>query len=126
MRVDNISQGAISTQDALGTASQGNRSKEASSTTTQVINETSKKTEEKREVEDLKQELSQVTKQLNKEMNPLNTNIEFGFSDDIEELYVTVFEKDSQKVIRKIPSEEAMQLMAKMREIVGIIFDKKG
>ncbi|NCD12804.1 MAG: flagellar biosynthesis protein FlaG, partial [Epsilonproteobacteria bacterium] len=30
------------------------------------------------------------------------------------------------KTIRKIPTEEAMDLSAKMREIVGIIFDKKG
>jgi flagellar protein FlaG len=74
---------------------------------------------------DLKQELMQLTENLNKEMNPLNINVKFGFEDKIGEMSVSVYEKDSNKLIRKFPSDEAVALMTKMREIIGIIFDKK-
>ncbi len=75
--------------------------------------------------DDLRQELMQLTEDLNKEMNPLNINVKFGFDDKIDELAVSVYEKDSNKLLRKIPSDEAISLMSKMREIIGIIFDKK-
>ena len=55
----------------------------------------------------------------------LNTSIAFNFSEDIEGLYITVSERDTNRLIRKIPSDEAMQLAAKMKEIVGMIFDKQ-
>lgn len=93
---------------------------------TQVVQEQVKELRENKNVEELKRDLMELTEQLNKEFNPLNTNVKFGYSDDIESLYVTVSERDTDRVIRKIPSDEAMELMAKMREIVGIIFDKKG
>lgn len=93
---------------------------------TQVAQEQVKELRENKNVEELKRDLIELTEQLNKEFNPLNTNVKFGYSDDIESLYVTVSERDTDRVIRKIPSDEAMELMAKMREIVGIIFDKKG
>lgn len=81
--------------------------------------------EEKSNTEDQKQKLNELAQQLNKELSPLNTSIAFNFSEDIEGLYITVSERDTNRLIRKIPSEEAMQLMAKMKEIVGMIFDKQ-
>ncbi len=80
----------------------------------------------KADTQKLKKELQEITDQLNKEMNPLNTTIRFGFNDKAEELYVSVIDTSSNQEIRKIPSEEAMRLASKMRELVGMIFDKKG
>lgn len=79
---------------------------------------------QKQDTEKLKQELQDLADQLNKEMNPLNTSIRFGFNDQIESLYISVIDTANDKEIRKIPSEEAMRLATKMREIVGMIFDK--
>ncbi len=75
--------------------------------------------------EKLKQELTRLTERLNVEMNPLNLSVRFGYNDKIGEMFVSVFEKDSNKLLRKFPTDEAIDLMAKMREINGIIFDKK-
>lgn len=83
------------------------------------------KSNNKKDVDDLKKELSTLSEQLNKEMSPLNFNVKFGFNDKIDEMYVSVTEKSTNKLIRKIPSDEAVKLMEKMREIVGMIFDKK-
>lgn len=72
------------------------------------------------------QVLSQTVKELNEQMYLLDTNISFGFNDEINKMYVTVIENSTGEMIRKIPTEEAMALSAKMKEIVGMIFDKKG
>jgi flagellar protein FlaG len=70
--------------------------------------------------------LKQTVKDLNDQMDLLDTNISFGFNDEINMMYVNVTDKTTGQTIRKIPTEEAMDLSAKMKEIVGMIFDKKG
>lgn len=70
--------------------------------------------------------LSETVSELNKQMDLLNTNITFGYNDKINQMFINVIEKSTGKIIRKFPTEEAMSLSAKMKEIVGIIFDKKG
>ena len=92
----------------------------------QSHNEVSKQTDEKSDAQKLKKELQEVVDKLNKEMDPLKTSIRFGFDDKADELYVSVIDTSNNQEIRKIPSEEAMRLAAKMRELVGMIFDKKG
>ncbi|PZT48755.1 flagellar biosynthesis protein FlaG [Helicobacter valdiviensis] len=79
---------------------------------------------EKQDTEDQKRQLNELAQKLNKELSPLNTSVTFDFNEDIEGLYITVSERDTNRVIRKIPSDEAMELMAKMKEVVGMIFDK--
>ena len=81
---------------------------------------------EKADEEKLKKELQEIVKELNKEMDPLRTSIRFGFDDKVGELYVSVIDTQKNEVIRKIPSDEALRLAAKMRELVGMLFDKKG
>jgi len=59
-------------------------------------------------------------------MQPLNPDIKFSFNDKVDELVVNVVDKNTDKVIRKIPSDEALRIMEKMRELVGALFDDKG
>ena len=73
-----------------------------------------------------KEELKNTIEHLNKHMDSLDTNVKFGFDDKIEQMFVNVMERSTGKIIRKIPTEEAMKISEKMREIVGMIFDKKG
>jgi flagellar protein FlaG len=76
--------------------------------------------------EEIVAKLNDAVKKLNKDMEALDTNIKFGFNDKISMMYVNVMERSTGKMIRKIPTEEAMALSEKMREIIGTIFDKKG
>ncbi len=98
---------------------------QTSATTTTEVTKQVEKSNEKQSKEDLKKQLSTLSEQLNKEMSPLNFNVKFGYNDKLDEMYVSVTEKNTNKLIRKIPSDEAVNLMEKMREIVGMIFDKK-
>jgi len=84
------------------------------------------KSDQKSDRDKIKKELQEITERLNKEMDPLKTSIRFGFNDKVDELYVSVIDTSNNQVIRKIPSDEAMRLAEKMRELVGMLFDKKG
>ncbi len=74
----------------------------------------------------LKKELQKLTQELNKALNPLSTSLKFHFNDKVDELMVRVVDTKNDKVIREYPPKEALALMEKMREVVGLLFDKKG
>jgi len=87
---------------------------------------TSSKVQNKQDDKQIQQHLSNTIKKLNDQMESLNINIEFGFNGKIDELFVDVTEKSSGKLIRTIPTQDAMKLAEKMKEVIGMIFDKKG
>jgi flagellar protein FlaG len=85
-----------------------------------------KENEKKNEEKMTKEKLQDLTQKLNKEMEPLNPDIKFSFNEKIDNFVVNVVDKNTDKIIRKIPSDEALKIMEKMRELVGALFDKKG
>ena len=89
-------------------------------------NEIQKNQIEKKSKDEIKRELQKIVEELNREMNPLNINLKFKFNDKIDELTVMVIDKKTNEVIREFPPKEALKLMEKMRELVGMLFDKKG
>jgi flagellar protein FlaG len=92
----------------------------------QNLNQQIKDDEKNTKEEMTKEKLQDLTRKLNKEMEPLNPDIKFSFNDKIDSLVVNVVDKNTDKVIRKIPSDEALKIMEKMRELIGALFDKKG
>lgn len=75
---------------------------------------------------ELEKQLLELTKELNKEMQSINTSLVFDYEDSISSLVLTIKKRDSGEVIRKIPTDEAMELMKKMRDIISVILDTKG
>ena len=74
----------------------------------------------------LESELRELSKKLNEEMKKIGTDLTFSYNENIPGLMVTVKEFNGDKVIREIPSKEAIELMKRMREVIGVIFDKQG
>lgn len=75
---------------------------------------------------DLEKQLLELTQYLNKEMQSINTSLMFDYEDSISSLVLTIKQRDSGEIIRKIPTDEAMELMKKMRDIISVILDAKG
>lgn len=75
---------------------------------------------------DLEKQLLELTKYLNKEMQSINTSLMFDYEDSISSLVLTIKQRDSGEIIRKIPTDEVMELMKKMRDIISVILDTKG
>lgn len=76
--------------------------------------------------EKVKKELEKVTAELNKAMDPFSSDIKFKFDSKADELTVKVVDKNTDKVVKEFPPKEALKLMEKVRELVGILFDKRG
>ena len=92
----------------------------------QEVKEVHKDELNKKSKEEIEKELQKVIKELNEAMNPLNNNLEFKYNKKVDELVVQVIDKKDNKIIREFPPKEALKLMEKMRELVGMLFDKKG
>ncbi len=76
--------------------------------------------------EQYKPKLELLSERLNEEMKRIGTDINFSYNDTIKGLVVSVKDANGDKVLREIPSKEAVDLMQRMRDVIGIIFDKKG
>lgn len=85
-------------------------------------NETDKKTEK---IETQKQ-MDQLLKELNSALDPFHTSLRFGFDNRSDDFYVSVIETKTNHTLRRFPAEEAQQLLPKIQEFNGILFDQKG
>ncbi|MCR6570095.1 FlaG family protein [Campylobacter insulaenigrae] len=75
--------------------------------------------------ENLNEKLKDATDKLNKQMETLETNVRFAYNDKINEMYVNVTEKNTGRLIRKIPTDEVMKLIEHFKGVIGTIFDKE-
>ena len=92
----------------------------------ELVKDSITKEQAKKDKEHLKDELVELSKKLNDEMKRIGTSINFAYNDDVPGLTVTVKEYGGDKIIREIPSKEAIELMKRLREVVGIIFNQQG
>jgi flagellar protein FlaG len=70
--------------------------------------------------------LKETTEKFNQMSEELNLDIKFAYNDKIDQVYLNVIDKHTGRVIRKLPSEEAMKISESMKELVGTLLDKKG
>ncbi|NVL89818.1 MAG: flagellar protein FlaG [Desulfobacterales bacterium] len=54
-----------------------------------------------------------------------NIGLEFSVHKETNRIKVTVFDKDTGEMVREIPPQEVLNLVAKIDEMMGILFDKK-
>jgi len=72
-----------------------------------------------------KEDVQNLVKKLNTAIQPMNTNIKFGV-DSQNVFFVSVTESQTNKIIRRFPAEQAQDLLPKMQEVTGILFDSRG
>ena len=70
------------------------------------------------------QEIRELTEKLQGYVDRMNIKIAFStYGEENRKTAVTVSEKETGKLIRKIPSEELQRLHVKMEELAGMIFN---
>lgn len=76
------------------------------------------------------QKIKETVEKLNDGLRNVDKTIEFKIHESHEgglnRVSIKVVERESEKVIMEIPSEEAIEFSEKMDEITGILFDHKG
>lgn len=83
-------------------------------------------TDEKTSKIDSQEQMDKLIDQLNRSLDPFNTSLRFGFDNTSEDFYVSVIETKSNRMLRRFPIEQAEQLLPKMQEVNGLLFDQKG
>ena len=65
-------------------------------------------------------ELKDIQKVINR-----NTIAEFGYNKPTNRITIKIKDKDTDEVIKEIPSEKALEMLAKAWELAGILVDEK-
>ena len=69
-------------------------------------------------------EAEQVTADLNEYLNGFQTNLSFSISEKSNhQVIVEIKNKETNELIKQIPSEEILELREKMEELAGLLFD---
>jgi uncharacterized FlaG/YvyC family protein len=69
--------------------------------------------------------LQQVVELAREHFSIRQIGLEFSVYGRSGKIKVTVFDKKTGQVIREVPSEQVLELMSKIEEMMGILFDKR-
>ncbi|MDU2063414.1 MAG: flagellar protein FlaG [Sporomusaceae bacterium] len=72
-----------------------------------------------------KKDVEQIADGLNDFMESMNTNIRFVLHNKMQELMVQVVDNKTHKVLREAPPKELLDTIARIRDFVGSLLDKK-
>ncbi|NLK07682.1 MAG: flagellar protein FlaG [Firmicutes bacterium] len=70
-------------------------------------------------------DLSEVVEDLNETVDVFNKGLHFRVHEETERIVVEVVDKDTGDVIREIPPEYILDLMAKIDALFGVFVDEK-
>lgn len=71
------------------------------------------------------EQLIMAIERANKAMQGINTSFEFSIHEGTKEIMVKVIDKDTGKIVREIPSEKVLDMVAKLWEMSGIFVDER-
>ncbi len=112
----------IDSMDATRIQLERNQSTDHSSKDNQNIRETKTNTE-KEQVSD--KAVVDAIERANKAISVTRTQMEFSIHEKTKEIMVKVINSDTKEVIREIPQEKILDMVAKMWEMAGILIDER-
>lgn len=63
--------------------------------------------------------------EINKKIRPTNTQCEFKYHEKTHRISITVRDRETDEVIKEIPPEKTLDMIAKSLELAGILVDEK-
>lgn len=63
---------------------------------------------------------------INRELKSLETNLRFSIHKQTKQIMVKIVDTQTNEVIKEIPSEKILDMVAAMMERAGLIMDKRG
>jgi flagellar protein FlaG len=69
---------------------------------------------------ELKKSISEINSKINK-----NTEAVFGIHEETHRVTIKIVDKDTKEVIKEIPPEKTLEMIAKIWEVAGILVDEK-
>ncbi|MFO7761375.1 MAG: flagellar protein FlaG [Thermodesulfobacteriota bacterium] len=73
------------------------------------------------------EELEEAIKEIQSKFDTMSRSYIFGFHkhEESESIVAQLTDRETEEIVRQIPSEEILELREKMEDIMGILFDKK-
>lgn len=106
----------------------GTQVEKAPDSKTVIVNEASKK--EEGNTSDARQQgqassdqIKQAVEKLNKSM--VNSEAVFGIHEKTNRVTIKIIDKETKKVIKELPPEKTLDMIAKVWEMAGILVDEK-
>lgn len=72
-----------------------------------------------------KSQLQENIDKFNEQARFNKTKCEFSYHEDINRVAIKVIDEDTEEIIREIPPEETLNMIKRIREMMGISIDKK-
>ncbi|MCX8084114.1 MAG: flagellar protein FlaG [Calditerrivibrio sp.] len=70
-------------------------------------------------------DLESALKDINEAFKGMNIARQFVIDKDVGVVVVKILDTEKQEVIRQIPSEDALRISKNIKEMIGLLFDKK-
>jgi flagellar protein FlaG len=68
--------------------------------------------------------ISRVIYEANQALSPTNFRLTYNIHESTNNVMVTVIDRDTNEVLREIPPESRLDIVARMLEFAGILFDE--
>lgn len=82
--------------------------------------------EDQRDIQDVSPEkVKSAIADINKKIQPTHTQCEFKYHEQTHRISITVRDSDTNKVIKEIPPEKTLDMIAKTLELAGLLVDEK-
>jgi len=69
--------------------------------------------------------LDEVVNEINKALTSVPKNINFSIDENSGRKVISVYEKGSDKLIRQLPSEDALKLLENLEQLKGLLFNSQ-
>lgn len=103
------------------------QAKNVPDTKTVIVNKAEKKdndnTNDTRQNQASNEQIKQAVEKLNKSMS--NSEAVFGIHDKTNRVTIKIIDKETKKVIKELPPEKTLDMIAKVWEMAGILVDEK-
>lgn len=106
-------------------ALQTNRNNAQNEAVATVDNPVTNQQGEKQQKSLSKEEMAKTTSEMTKFMELINSDIQFQLHEKTKQLIVQVVDTRDGTVLKEFPPHELLDTMAKIREYVGFLLDKK-
>lgn len=124
VQVEQSAQGQAGQQGTASTVSLPGAQTEQSSVSATFTKETQNIAKSMDAIEQENERIRKAVAEMSKKMTS-NTEAVFGIHEETNMVTIKLVDKDTKKVIREIPPEKTLDMIAKVWELAGILVDEK-
>ena len=71
------------------------------------------------------EKIKSAISEVNQKIKPTRTQCEFSYHEDTHRIAIKVIDESTKEVIREIPPEKTLDMIAKVMDLAGILVDEK-